>query len=123
MRKERNYKFAKGTTAVLRQKVITKEEIGRYVTVHELGSEKGSGNGNGSDSDSLVVVEKMDIDEACAFQGGWWWWGGFCALSLSNVSREHGHSFGPVAGVEQVCMGGVEIESQQQQLRNPIAPR
>ena len=56
VKKERNYKFARGTTAYLNQKIITKEEIGRYVTVHELGS------GVGSDSDSLVVVEKMDVD-------------------------------------------------------------
>lgn len=56
--KERDYKFAKGTTAVLNQKVITKEELGRYVTVHELGST------SGSDSDSMVVVEKMDVDES-----------------------------------------------------------
>ena len=55
-RKERNYKFARGTTAVLNEKIITKEEVGRYMTVHELGS------GTGSDSDSLVVVEKMDVD-------------------------------------------------------------
>jgi len=54
-KKERNYRFQRGTTAVLNEKVITKEEIGRYVTVHEVGS--------GSDSDSLVVVEKMDVDE------------------------------------------------------------
>ena len=54
-KKIRNYKFARGTTAVLNEKVMTKEEIGRYVTVHEIGS--------GSDSDSLVVVEKMDVDE------------------------------------------------------------
>lgn len=54
-KKARNYKFARGTTAVLNEKIITKEEVGRYVTVHELGS--------GSDSDSLVVVEKMDVDE------------------------------------------------------------
>ncbi|KAK4942907.1 proteasome core particle subunit beta 2 [Elasticomyces elasticus] len=53
--KERNYKFARGTTAVLNEKVITKDEIGRYATVHEIGT--------GSDSDSLVVVEKMDVDE------------------------------------------------------------
>jgi 20S proteasome subunit beta 2 len=56
VKKERNYKFPRGTTAYLNQKIITKEEIGRYVTVHELGS------GAGSDSDSLVVVEKMDVD-------------------------------------------------------------
>lgn len=57
VRKERDYKFPKGTTAYLNEKVITKEDLGRYVTVHELGS------GNGSDSDSLVVVEKMDVDD------------------------------------------------------------
>ena len=61
VRKERDYKFRKGTTAYLNEKVITKEDLGRYVTVHELGS-----NGSGSDSDSLVVVEKMDVDEALA---------------------------------------------------------
>lgn len=55
VKKERNYRFARGTTAVLNQKVITKEDLGRYITVQELGS--------GSDSDSLVVVEKMDVDE------------------------------------------------------------
>jgi 20S proteasome subunit beta 2 len=59
VKKERNYKFAKGTTAWLKEKVITKEQIGRYVTVSELGT---GGNSNGSDSDSLVVVEKMDVD-------------------------------------------------------------
>ena len=52
--KERNYKFARGTTAVLNEKVISKDDIGRYVTIHET---------TGSDSDSLVVVEKMDVDE------------------------------------------------------------
>jgi 20S proteasome subunit beta 2 len=57
--KERNYRFAKGTTAWLKEKIITKEQIGRYATVSELGT---GGNGNGSDSDSLVVVEKMDVD-------------------------------------------------------------
>jgi 20S proteasome subunit beta 2 len=56
VKKERNYKFPRGTTAYLNQKIITKEEIGRYVTVHELGTS------TGSDSDSLVVVEKMDVD-------------------------------------------------------------
>jgi 20S proteasome subunit beta 2 len=57
VRKERDYKFPKGTTAWLNEKVITKEDLGRYVTVHELGS------GTGSDSDSMVVVEKMDVDQ------------------------------------------------------------
>ncbi|KAK5079876.1 proteasome core particle subunit beta 2 [Exophiala xenobiotica] len=56
VKKERNYKFAKGTTAVLAEKTITKEEIGRYVTVQELA-------GSDSDSGSLVVVEKMDVDD------------------------------------------------------------
>ncbi|KAK5078923.1 proteasome core particle subunit beta 2 [Lithohypha guttulata] len=55
-KKERNYKFQKGTTAVLDQKIITREEIGRYVTVHEIA-------GSDSDSGSLVVVEKMDVDD------------------------------------------------------------
>ncbi|EAS35718.3 proteasome component [Coccidioides immitis RS] len=49
--KERTYRFTKGTTAWLDQKIITKEEIGRYVTVHELSG----------DADA-VVVEKMDVD-------------------------------------------------------------
>ena len=61
VRKERDYKFPKGTTAWLKEKVITKEQLGRYVTVSEIGP-GGDGNGNGSDSDSLVVVEKMDVD-------------------------------------------------------------
>lgn len=56
VKKARNYKFARGTTAWLNERIITKEEVGRYVTVHELG------NVSGSDSDSLVVVEKMDVD-------------------------------------------------------------
>lgn len=59
VQKERSYRFAKGTTAWLKEKVISKEQIGRYVTVSELGT---AGNGSGSDSDSLVVVEKMDVD-------------------------------------------------------------
>lgn len=54
VKKERNYRFQRGTTAWLNEKIITKEEVTRYVTVQELGS--------GSDSDSLVVVEKMDVD-------------------------------------------------------------
>lgn len=56
VQKERNYKFQKGTTAVLDERIITKEEIGRYVTVHEMA-------GSESDSGSLVVVEKMDVDD------------------------------------------------------------
>ena len=53
-RKERNYRFAKGTTAVLDQKIITKEDISRYVTVHEIGSDTDS---------SVVVVDKMEVDD------------------------------------------------------------
>ncbi len=49
--KQRDYKFRRGTTAWLKEKVITREEISKYVTVHELSSE-----------DDVVVVEKMDID-------------------------------------------------------------
>ena len=49
-KKERSYKFKRGTTAVLREKIITKEQIGKYITVHEL--EGGQG----------AVAEKMDID-------------------------------------------------------------
>lgn len=54
VRKERNYAFPKGTTAVLNEKIITREEISKYVTVQELGSDTDS---------SVVVVEKMDVDE------------------------------------------------------------
>ena len=34
--KQRNYKFQRGTTAVLNEKIIKREEISKYVTVHEL---------------------------------------------------------------------------------------
>jgi len=49
--KERTYRFPKGTTAFLKEKVITKEDIRKYVTVQELSSDE-----------DVVVVEKMDID-------------------------------------------------------------
>ena len=49
--KQRDYKFKRGTTAVLKEKIITREEISKYITVHELSSD-----------DDVVVVEKMDID-------------------------------------------------------------
>ncbi|PGH06436.1 hypothetical protein AJ79_06526 [Helicocarpus griseus UAMH5409] len=49
--KEKSYRFAKGTTAWLDQKVITKADIGRYMTVQELGGGEAS-----------VVVEKMEVD-------------------------------------------------------------
>ncbi|PVI06971.1 N-terminal nucleophile aminohydrolase [Periconia macrospinosa] len=35
-KKARNYRFERGTTAVLNEKIITKEDISKYVTVHEL---------------------------------------------------------------------------------------
>lgn len=50
-KKERDYKFPRGTTSWLKEKIITKEEVGRYVTVQELSSD-----------DDVVVVEKMDVD-------------------------------------------------------------
>lgn len=49
--KRRNYKFQRGTTAVLNQKVITREEISKYVTVHEL-----------EEGDVGAAAEKMDVD-------------------------------------------------------------
>ncbi|EDN07206.1 proteasome component [Histoplasma capsulatum] len=48
--KERSYRFARGTTAWLDEKIITKADIGRYITVQELGSE------------GTVVAEKMEVD-------------------------------------------------------------
>ena len=61
VKKERNYRFPRGTTAVLSEKVVKREEIGRYVTVSEIGK-TASATGSGSDSDSVVVVERMDVD-------------------------------------------------------------
>ncbi|KAF2399917.1 N-terminal nucleophile aminohydrolase [Trichodelitschia bisporula] len=49
--KMRNYRFEKGTTAVLSEKVITREDISKYVTVHELGEDGAAGTG-----------EKMEVD-------------------------------------------------------------
>ena len=49
--KERNYKFPRGTTAVLNEKIITREEISKYVTVHEL-----------KDGNVAGTAETMDID-------------------------------------------------------------
>lgn len=46
--KEKTYVFARGTTAVLNEKIIRKEEISKYVSVHDLGSEEAG--------------EKMDVD-------------------------------------------------------------
>jgi len=50
--KQRNYKFAKGTTAVLNEKIITKDEINKYVTVHEL-----------EDDSVTATAETMDVDQ------------------------------------------------------------
>ena len=48
--KTRSYRFARGTTAVLREKVTVRKDLARLVTVHELGGDKEQ------------VVEKMDVD-------------------------------------------------------------
>ncbi|KAF2011800.1 N-terminal nucleophile aminohydrolase [Aaosphaeria arxii CBS 175.79] len=50
--KQRNYRFAKGTTAVLNEKIITREEISKYVTVHEL-----------KDDGAAATAETMDVDQ------------------------------------------------------------
>ena len=50
-KKERNYRFERGTTAVLNEKIITRQDISKYVTVHEI---KEDGDG--------AVAEKMDLD-------------------------------------------------------------
>ncbi|KAH0398977.1 N-terminal nucleophile aminohydrolase, partial [Aureobasidium melanogenum] len=49
--KMRNYKFQRGTTAVLNEKIITRQDISKYVTVHEL-----------SDNDAGQAAEKMEVD-------------------------------------------------------------
>ena len=50
--KKRNYRFERGTTAVLNEKLITREEISKYVTVHEVGGDEQGG----------AAAEKMDVD-------------------------------------------------------------
>lgn len=50
-KKMRDYRFPKGTTAVLNEKIITKAEISKYVTVHEL-----------ADDSVVAEAEKMDLD-------------------------------------------------------------
>lgn len=50
-KKQRTYRFPRGTTAVLNEKVITREDISKYVTVREL-----------NDEEVTAVGEKMDID-------------------------------------------------------------
>jgi len=49
-KKQKSYVFQRGTTAILKEKVITKEEISKYVTVHEL------------ESGEAAAGEKMDLD-------------------------------------------------------------
>ena len=49
--KERNYRFPRGTTAVLNEKVITKEDLSKYITVHEI-----------RDDDQGQAAEQMDLD-------------------------------------------------------------
>ncbi|KAI5200065.1 N-terminal nucleophile aminohydrolase [Aureobasidium subglaciale] len=49
--KMRNYKFQRGTTAILNEKIITRQDISKYVTVHEL-----------SDNDAGQAGEKMEVD-------------------------------------------------------------
>ena len=48
--KARSYKFPKGSTAVLQERVIRKEDIGKYITVHEL------------QDDGEAEGEKMEVD-------------------------------------------------------------
>jgi 20S proteasome subunit beta 2 len=50
-KKMRDYRFKKGTTAVLVEKIITREDISKYVTVHEL-----------DDAEVAATAEKMDVD-------------------------------------------------------------
>ena len=54
-RKERHYRFQKGTTVWLKEKVTLREEFSNLVTVQEV-------KDSSSDS-SVVVVEKMDVDD------------------------------------------------------------
>lgn len=50
-RKQRNYKFERGTTAVLNEKIIKREDISKYVTVSEL-----------KDDNVTATAETMDVD-------------------------------------------------------------
>ena len=49
-KKQKSYVFKRGTTAILNEKIITKEEISKYVTVHEL------------EGGETALGEKMDLD-------------------------------------------------------------
>ena len=50
-KKQRDYRFPKGSTAWLAERVIRKDDIGKYVTVHELAAGQEGAAG-----------EKMDVD-------------------------------------------------------------
>jgi 20S proteasome subunit beta 2 len=50
-RKRRDYRFKKGTTAVLNEKVVPRADLSKYVTVHEL-----------QDDSVEAAAEKMDVD-------------------------------------------------------------
>jgi 20S proteasome subunit beta 2 len=49
--KERNYRFPRGTTAWLNQKVISKEDMKKYVTIETL-----------TGDDNLATGESMEVD-------------------------------------------------------------
>ncbi len=49
-KKQKSYVFKRGTTAVLNEKIIPREEISKYVTVHEL------------EGGETALGEKMDLD-------------------------------------------------------------
>jgi len=51
-KKMRDYKFPRGTTAVLNEKIITKEQISKYVTVENVG-----------DTGERAIGERMDVDQ------------------------------------------------------------
>jgi 20S proteasome subunit beta 2 len=53
-KKLRDYRFPKGTTAVLNEKVVSKAELSKFITVHELED----------DDDVPQTAEKMDVDPA-----------------------------------------------------------
>lgn len=55
--KKRNYKFARGTTAVLREKVVTREDLAKYVTVQEVTVEDVGATGEKAEG------ERMDVDQ------------------------------------------------------------
>lgn len=50
-KKARDYRMPRGTTAVLAERVIRKQDIGKYVSVHEL-----------SEGQEGAAGEKMDVD-------------------------------------------------------------